>query len=59
MSETEPTKSGISHDTPQDLVGFMTNEEWDDLLGDVNALVQEMDDLPYPQVKEKVFELLG
>ena len=59
MSETEPTKSLISHDTPQDLVGFMTNEEWDDLLSDVNALVQEMDDLPYPQVKEKVFELLA
>lgn len=59
MSETETTKSQTSHDTPQALVGFMTNEEWDGLLGHVNALVQDMDDLPFPQVKEKVFELLA
>ena len=60
MSKTKTTAtSRTSHDTPQDLVGFMTNEEWDGLLGHVNALVQEMDDLPFPQVKEKVFELLA
>jgi len=59
MSETKTSKSRTSHDTPQALVGFMTNEEWDGLLGHVNALVQEMDDLPFPHVKEKVFELLA
>ena len=59
MSETETTKSPTSHDVPQALVGFMTNDEWDGLLGHVNALVLEMDDLPFPHVKEKVFELLA
>jgi len=44
---------------PQPLVGFMTNEEWDELLAHVDGLVQEMDQLPFPEVKKQIFELLA
>ena len=44
---------------PQELVGFMNNDEWQDLLSDVNGLIQEMDELAFPQVKERVFLLLA
>lgn len=37
----------------------MTNDEWQDLLSDVNGLIQEMDELAFPQVKEQVFQLLA
>ena len=46
-------------DPAQPLQGFMTNEEWSELLEHVDLLVQEMENLPYPGVKEKVFELLA
>jgi nitrite reductase/ring-hydroxylating ferredoxin subunit len=59
MSETEANKNKITGDAPQALVGFMTNEEWDGLLDHVNTLIQEMEELQFPQVKEKIFELLA
>ena len=37
----------------------MTNDEWDQLLDYVNAMVGEMERLPLPDVKDKVFELLA
>lgn len=52
---TEPTDPGI----PQPLVGFMANEEWDELLGQVNDLVGEMERIPLPEVRDKVFALLA
>lgn len=46
-------------ENPQSLIGFMTNDEWDELLVYVNKLLQEMEELPLPDVKDKVFELLA
>ncbi len=44
---------------PQSLIGFMPNDEWDELLVYVNGLIEEVENLPLPEVKEKVFELLA
>lgn len=46
-------------ENPQSLIGFMSNEEWDDLLGYVDSMITEMEELPLPEVKDKVFELLA
>lgn len=59
MSDAKKTPQQELPENPQPLVNFMTNEEWSELLGEVDVLVQEMDDLPYPNVKEKVFTLLA
>lgn len=45
-------------DAPQHLVGYLDNEEWDRLIGAVNALVQQMEALPEGDVKLAVFRLL-
>ena len=42
----------------QPLVGFMTNDEWDALLADVNALVKQMESLPRGETRDNVFRLL-
>ena len=42
----------------QPLLGFMANEEWDALLGEVNALVQHMEALPAGETRAQVFRLL-
>ena len=42
----------------QPLVGFMTNDAWDALLAEVNALVQQMEALPAGETKTSVFRLL-
>lgn len=44
---------------PQPLVGFMTNAEWSELLSRTDALVRELEQAPYPNVKEQVFALLA
>ncbi|MCH9765517.1 MAG: Rieske 2Fe-2S domain-containing protein, partial [Alphaproteobacteria bacterium] len=59
MPDTRKTPPQQLPENPQQLVNFMTNEEWYELLGQVDALVREMDDLPYPNVKEKIFTLLA
>jgi len=59
MTEAKTSEAVPPEDEPQALVGFMSNDEWQDLLSDVNELVQEMEDLPFPQVKERVFLLLA
>lgn len=59
MSDSKNPSSQPIPDDPQQLVNFMTNEEWDALLHEIDTLVREMDDLPYPNVKEQVFTLLA
>lgn len=59
MSDPKSSQSETSDETPQALVGYSSNEEWNALLRQVDGLVQKMDDLPYPEVKENVFELLA
>ncbi len=58
-STSKPTESEKLPENPQALVGFMTNDEWDECLSYVNELIQEMEELPLPDVKDKVFELLA
>lgn len=55
------SKTGQSRGTDaghQQLVGFMSNEEWDRLVATVGELLAEVENIPYPGVKEKVFALL-
>lgn len=42
----------------QPLLGYLSNEDWDTLLGEVNAQVQDMEAMPPGQAKEQVFRLL-
>jgi nitrite reductase/ring-hydroxylating ferredoxin subunit len=57
-AEPEAPPSGPP-ESPQALVGFMSNAEWDSLLAQVGAMIEEMERLPFPEVKERVFELLA
>ena len=43
---------------PQELQGFRSNEEWDSLISRVDHLVREMERLPDPRLRQRVFELL-
>ena len=45
-------------DDAQPLVGFMANDEWDALLAEVTALVEQMQSLPAGEPKTAVFRLL-
>jgi len=58
-SPSKPADPEELPENPQALVGFMTNDEWDELLSYVNELITEMEELPLPEVKDKVFELLA
>ena len=42
----------------QPLLGFLSNDDWDTLLAEVNAQVQAMEALPPGQPKDQVFALL-
>ncbi len=59
MPDPKSSQSETSDEKPQALIGYSSNEEWSALLCQVDGLVQKMDDLPYPAVKENVFELLA
>ena len=59
MADADPVNPQDSPDNSQALIGFMPNDQWDALLGHVNGLIQQMDELPSGDVKTAVFELLG
>ncbi len=59
MTESKSPESDPLQESPQELVGFMSNDEWQELLSDVNGLIQDMEELAFPQVKEQVFLLLA
>lgn len=59
VSESDKKGKEEIPESPQALIGFMTNDEWDQLLDYVNAMISEMEALPLPDVKDKVFELLA
>jgi len=58
---TDPEKKDDSQlpNLSEQRVGFMTTVGWDKLLAQVNAQIEEMEQLPLPEVKDKVFELLA
>ena len=45
-------------DDSQQRVGYMTTAGWDQLLNQVNQQIEELEQLPLPEVKDKVFALL-
>ena len=59
MQDPEDNTQTPPADPPQQLTGFMTNAEWTELLGQADAHLLQMEELPYPNVKEQVFALLG
>jgi len=59
MSTPDEKDEDVLPDDPQQLIGFMSNEQWDALLAQVSMQISEMESLPYPEVKEKVFALLA
>lgn len=59
MSQADENGKKKLPESPQALVGFMSNDEWDELLAYVNAMVSEMEKLPLPDIKDRVFELLA
>ncbi len=42
----------------QQRIGYMTTAGWDKLLDQVNQQIEELEQLPLPDVKDKVFTLL-
>ena len=55
---TPPPVPAAPPDAAQPLLGFMANDEWDALLAEANALVQQMESLPAGETKSTVFRLL-
>ena len=51
----DPARRG---DADQALVGFMSNEAWDALLGEVDGLVEQIELLPESETRSQVFRLL-
>ena len=58
MADGDTNKDNKIPNQPQQLTGFLTNEEWDELLVNVGKQLQSLEQLPYPNVKEQVFETL-
>lgn len=58
-SSSKTDKPEALPDDPQPLIGFMSNEEWYELLAYVDRMITDMEALPLPEVKDKVFELLA
>ena len=52
------SRNPSSPDNTQALQGFRSNEEWDALLAEVNAQIEAINQIPYPNVSEQVFDLL-
>ncbi|CAN5145921.1 hypothetical protein BH24PSE2_BH24PSE2_06640 [soil metagenome] len=47
-----------SPEPPQQLTGFMSNDEWDALLTDVSALIATLEELPDEAIRQQIFSLL-
>src|SRR5262245_12772855 len=50
--------TSISKDAAQPLVGYRTNEEWDDLLAQIATLIEDLERLEDPDVRDRVFSAL-
>ena len=59
MADPKQKDNNDHPENSQQLVGFMSTAGWDGLLAQVNAQLEEMEQLPLPEVKDKVFELLA
>ncbi len=54
-----PPVSERRADGDQSLVGYLSNDEWDALLADVNQRVERMEALPEGELRQQVFALLN
>ena len=43
---------------PQPLLGFRSNEEWSELLAEVNGLIRELETHPDPEIRDRALALL-
>ena len=59
MADANPVSPQEDTASPQTLVGFMSNDEWDALLVHVNGVIGQMDALPDGALKSNVFDLLA
>ena len=58
MTDADRSEPSADPFIAQALVGFMTNEAWDQLLAGVNRRIESMEALPEGDAKTQVFELL-
>jgi nitrite reductase/ring-hydroxylating ferredoxin subunit len=58
MDDPKRARNEPGNEPVQPLVGFMNNDEWDQLVATVAGLLAEVENIPYPGVKAKVFALL-
>ena len=58
MADAPQGESAPAPEDLQTLVDFLSNDQWDHLLADVNRQIQTMEDLPAGEVKTAVFDLL-
>ena len=47
-----------SHNSAQPLIGYRTNEEWDDLLGQIATMIEDLERLEEPDIRGRVFSAL-
>jgi nitrite reductase/ring-hydroxylating ferredoxin subunit len=58
MDDPKRARNKPGNEPAQPLAGFMNNDEWDELVATAAGLLAEVENIPYPGVKEKVFALL-
>src|SRR6516164_4412962 len=47
-----------SQNSAQPLIGYRTNEEWDDLLGQIATMIEDLERLEEPDIRGRVFSVL-
>ncbi len=59
MPDRDTSRDDVAHEPPQPLLGFLSNDDWDVLLAHVNDLIQQMENLPAGDIRDRIFELLN
>ena len=50
--------TATTNDRAQPLVGFRTNEEWKDILAQVAAMIEDLEQVEDPEIRRKIFTML-
>ncbi len=59
MGDRDTVGDDVAKESPQPLLGFLSNDDWDALLAHVNDLIERMENLPAGEVRDRMFELLN
>ncbi len=59
MADRDTVGDDVAKESPQPLLGFLSNDDWDALLAHVNDLIEQMENLPAGEVRDRMFELLN